>query len=327
MGYSRENLKRIKDELSEKRQNARAQAESRMHELEDKYPDLRALNKVIAETGGRIMDAVFSKDGKNIDEKLAQIEAEHEANIGFRKQFLETYGYPSDYLDVKYDCPICSDEGYDDNGKMCICMKRALAFATYESSGIGRLITKQSFDNFSTKYYAPGRERDNINQIVDYCRDYAEEFSSNSGENMLFCGTTGLGKTHLSTSVAKIVIDRGYDVVYETAQKIFDDFESEKFSRNYSDTRSSLTDRYFDCDLLIIDDLGTEMSTQFTVSCLYNLINTRINNEKSMIISTNLEKEKLRERYADRITSRLFGEFSVMVFLGKDIRAQKLKEE
>ncbi len=327
MSYSRENYRKIKEEFSQKRANALAGAEHRLSELEKKYPELKELNRVISQTGARIMDAVLIKDGKSVEEKLREIEAEHDANVGFRKQFLETYGYPSDYLDIHYDCALCSDEGYDDSGKMCICMKRALALATYESSGIGKLITKQNFDNFSFKYYAPGRERENINDIFDYCREYADTFSAKISENMLFCGTTGLGKTHLSTSVAKAVIDRGFDVVYVTAQKLFDDFESEKFSRNYSDTRGELTDKYFDCDLLIIDDLGTEMSTQFTVSCLYNLVNTRINTEKPMIINTNLEKEKMREKYADRITSRLFGEFSVMQFIGRDIRAQKLDEE
>lgn len=327
MGYSRENFKKIKDEFSKKRADALSEAENRMSQLERKYPELKELNRVISQTGGRIMDAVLIKDGKSVEEKLSEIEAEYEANVGFRKQFLETYGYPSDYLDIHFECPICSDEGYDNSGKMCKCMKRALALATYDSSGIGKLISKQSFDNFSFKYYKSGRERENITDIYDYAKEYAEIFSSKTSENLLFCGTTGLGKTHLSTAVAKTVIDSGFDVVYVTAQKMFDDFEFEKFSKSYSDTRGELTDRYFDCDLLIIDDLGTEMSTTFTVSCLYNLVNTRINTEKPMIINTNLEKEKMRERYADRITSRLFGEFSVMQFVGADIRAQKLDEE
>ena len=142
----------------------------------------------------------------------------------------------------------------------------------------------------------------------------------------MFYGTTGLGKTHLSTAIAKEVIDRGFDVVYTTAQDMFEAFEGVKFSRNYSSSQDNQTDKFFECDLLIIDDLGTEFSNQFTVSCLYNLINTRINSEKPMIINTNLNQNDLRERYADRITSRLFGEFSVMCFFGKDIRLKKLDE-
>lgn len=327
MGYSRENFKKIKEEFSAKKAKALSEAEYRLSELEKQHPELKELNRVISQTGARIMDAVLIKDGKSVEDKLKEIEKDYEMNVGFRKQFLETYGYPSDYFDIHYECDLCSDEGYDDNGRMCICMKRALALATYNSSGIGKLITKQNFDNFSFKYYKAGRERENITDIFDSAKEYADNFSSETSESLLFCGTTGLGKTHLSTAIAKRVIDSGFDVVYVTAQKIFDDFECEKFSKTYSDTRGDLTDRYFDCDLLIIDDLGTEMTTTFTVSCLYNLVNTRINTEKPMIINTNLEKEKMREKYADRITSRLFGEFSVMQFIGSDIRAQKLDEE
>ena len=326
MGYSRENLKKIKEEFAAKRRAAQAESERRTQELEKKYPDLKKLNGLIKETGVRIVETAFSHEG-DIKKKIKDIEAEYDANIGFRKTFLETYGYPGDYFDVKYECSLCNDEGYDENGKMCICMKRALALATYESSGIGKLMSKQSFDNFSLGYYDAGRERDNMKLVYDACKEYADEFTSKTTESMLFCGTTGLGKTHLSTSIAKCVIDRGFDVVYETAQKLFDDFEHEKFSRGYSEMGNSSTEKYFDCDLLIIDALGTELSTQFTVSCLYNLINTRINNEKPMIINTNLDRNELRQRYADRITSRLFGEFSVMPFCGRDIRIKKLDED
>ncbi|MBQ2766264.1 MAG: ATP-binding protein, partial [Clostridia bacterium] len=149
-------------------------------------------------------------------------------------------------------------------------------------------------------------------------------FDGVNGENVFFCGTTGLGKTHLSTAIAKTLIERGFDVVYDTAQNILSDFEYERFGRSYGDDSESRTDKYFDCDLLIIDDLGTEMTNQFTVSCLYNIINTRINHSKSMLISTNLTQNEIRERYSDRITSRLFGDFMVMRFVGKDIRLQKL---
>lgn len=325
MGYSRENLKKIKEQFKSKRINAEAEAEARIKKLEKEYPDLKALNKVISETSLRIVDAIMGPDRKNARETLAEIEKEYNQNVGFRVKFLETYGYPEDYLDVHYECSDCKDEGFDDRGNMCHCMRRALALATYKSSGIGKLIEKQSFENFDLKYYR-GKERDNLSEIVDKIKEFASDFTSKTTENLLLCGTTGLGKTHLSTAVAKVVIDKGYDVVYESAQNIFDAFESAKFSGCSLDEKNELTDKYFDCDLLIIDDLGTEMSTQFTVSCLYNLINTRMNAEKPMIINTNLERDKLRERYADRITSRLYGEFSVLQFKGKDIRAQKLDE-
>ncbi len=325
MGYNRENYKRIKDEFAAKRAAAISVAESRTEELERKYPDLKKLNLAIRETGLRIFDSAFEA-GVDIEKRVAEIEREYNENISFRSKFLEAYGYPTDYLDAKYECSACKDEGFDDDGKMCICMKRALALATYKSSGIGKLIEKQSFDNFKLDYYEKGKERDNMKAVLEDCRAYAGGFNSKTAENLLFFGTTGLGKTHLSTSIAKEVIDRGFDVVYVTAQDLFEDFEHDKFSRNYSSTQENSTEKYFECDLLIIDDLGTELSNQFTVSCLYNLINSRINSEKPMIINTNLNQNDLRDRYADRITSRLFGEFSVMCFFGKDIRLKKLDE-
>lgn len=321
MGYNRDNLKKIKEEFHAKRRAALEESEIRTRELENKYPDLKALNLAIRGVGASIIDAALSGKG-NVSERMKEIEKEYNDNITFRKTFLETYGYPVDYLDIHYECDKCNDEGYDEDGNMCICMKRALAMATYESSGLGKLLTRQSFDNFSLDYYENGNEKTNMRMIYDACREYAENFTSKTSENMLFFGTTGLGKTHLSTAVAKSVIDRGFDVVYVTAQTLFDDFEEDKFSRN--NNNGDLTEKYFGCDLLIVDDLGTELSTQFTVSCLYNIVNARINAEKPMIISTNLDRKELRQRYADRITSRLFGEFSVMCFTGTDIRAKKL---
>ena len=207
------------------------------------------------------------------------------------------------------------------NGKMCKCMRRALTLAGYESSGVLKLIGKQNFDTFDLTYYE-GAEKTNMERILDRAKRYAAGFDGKHMRNLLFIGTTGLGKTHLSSAIAKEVVEGGFDVVYESAQKIFSDFEAEKFGR--AAAGENRTERYLACDLLIIDDLGTEMQSQFTVSCLYNLVNTRLISEKSMIISTNIRKEELLAKYTDRITSRLFGEFEICVFAGKDIRSQKL---
>ena len=143
--------------------------------------------------------------------------------------------------------------------------------------------------------------------------------------NLLLIGGTGLGKTHLSSALAKRVIERGFDVKYVSAMDLISDFELKRFGNSISAHESDDTATYYDCDLLIIDDLGTEMTNQFTVSCLYNVINVRINNAKCTVISTNLAQNDLRQRYWDRITSRLFGEYRPLLFVGTDIRAQKLR--
>ncbi len=178
------------------------------------------------------------------------------------------------------------------------------------------------FEAFSLDYYPPAA-LDRMRHNLQMLKSFADTFGEGEPKSWLLFGATGLGKTHLSTAVAKTVLDRGYDVVYETAQNFFSDFEAERF-HSYGQDAPASTARYFSCDLLILDDLGTELTNQFTVSCLYNLINSRIISGRSTIINTNLPSAELRKRYDDRITSRLLGEYKPLVFRGKDIRSQKL---
>ena len=161
-----------------------------------------------------------------------------------------------------------------------------------------------------------------MTSVLNACRSYAESFDPEKSGNLLMLGGTGLGKTHLSSAIARRVIEGGFDVRYTTAINLFGDFETEQFGNRVP--RGELTDAYFDCDLLILDDLGTELVNQFTVSCLYNLLNVRINRRLPILISTNLDQRALLDTYSERITSRLFGEFVPAVFSGVDVRRQKL---
>ncbi len=323
MGYNKENYARIRQEYADKNLRAKKAAERRAEELHEKYPQLLKIDRVLSETGLNIFrEAMGGKE--DLDKRIARLRESNEELCAARGAYLESIGYPRDYTAVKYECDICKDTGFVDT-KLCECMRRDLILAGYESSGIGNLIKTQSFDSFDLNYYnRSSDERANMELILRKCKEYVSGFSESCGENLFFCGTTGLGKTHLSTAVAKGIIDRGYDVVYDTAQNILSDFEHERFNRGYGDNSESATDKYFECDLLIIDDLGTEISNQFTLSCLYNIINTRINHSKSMLISTNLMQNDIRSRYSDRITSRLFGDFMVLKFVGRDIRMQKV---
>jgi DNA replication protein DnaC len=265
--------------------------------------------------------------GERLEAEIAKLKAQNEVLLGDRSSFLQSHGIPADYSDVKYECNDCMDTGFC-GLTMCRCMKEKLVMAGYESSGIGNLIRTKTFDNFDPNYQKQDPKAVANNRLVyDFCKQYAEGFEDTGAPNLLFLGATGLGKTHLSTAIAGRVIARGYDVVCETAQNFFGDFEFERFNRPYGGrdgVEELKTDKYFDCDLLILDDLGTEMANQFTVSCLYNIINTRLNRGKSMIINTNLTRDELKKRYADRITSRLFGEFNPLLFLGRDMRELKL---
>ncbi|MBO5023771.1 MAG: ATP-binding protein [Clostridia bacterium] len=323
MGYNAENCRKIAAIYSEKNFRAQKEAEARKEKLHMLFPEIAEIDRVLSETGMKIFSAALSGEG-NIDKRIAELKRANDELLEARREILVSHGYPADYSDLKFECDKCRDTGYVE-GKMCSCMRRDLVMAGYESSGIGKLIAKQNFENFDLSYYK-GAEYEQMSRVFESVSDFANTFRENSGRNLLFIGMTGLGKTHLSSACAKAIIERGFDVVYESAQNIFSDFEYERFSRGYNnDEQSSKTDRYFECDLLIIDDLGTELSNQFTTSCLYNIVNTRMCAGKSIIINTNLKRGELMEKYQDRVTSRLFGEFEVCLFVGRDIRSQKLE--
>ena len=320
MSFSRDNVSRVRADFVNRRREAAAESDRRKAELYGKIPELFLLDRQISSVGVQVMGAAIG--GGDVDGALSAMKKNHDALRARRAKLLEAAGYPADYSDIRYRCETCLDTGFVGT-RMCACMRRELVAAGYESAGIGTLMQTQGFDSFSLSYYT-GQERDAMARNLDALSDFARHFADRRGESWLLIGATGLGKTHLSTAVAKEVIDGGHDVVYETAHGIFSAFETERFGRG--EAEAGTTDRYFVCDLLIIDDLGTELSNQFTVSCLYNIINSRVNARRSTIINTNLTGAELRARYADRITSRLFGEFRPLMFAGKDVRAQKLKE-
>ncbi len=317
MGYSRENMRYASEKLAERRQNAERTADANRARLHEISAEAVRLDKELSRAGLEAFRIAIS--GGNVEERIAKLRRENEAMQETRRALLRSLGLPENYTKPQYTCTLCNDTGYTEQG-MCACLKRLLTEAGFRSSGLGGLIEKQSFDNFSLSYYK-GEALVAATRVLKDAKQFAEEFSSSNEAHLLFIGGTGLGKTHLSTAIARRVIERGYDVVYETAQNIIADFEFDRFKSGYG-TEESRSDKYFDCDLLIMDDLGAELTNQFTVSSLYNIINTRINSGKSMIISTNLGQEGLRERYDDRITSRLFGEFYVYRFKGTDIRRQ-----
>ena len=157
-----------------------------------------------------------------------------------------------------------------------------------------------------------------MREIFEYCRCYADDFGKCS-DSLFMHGATGLGKTHLSLAIANVVVEKGFEVIYGSAQNLLSSLEREKFGGGSGEMEKEL----LDCDLLIIDDLGSEFSTQFTVACIYNIINTRINLGKPVIISTNLTGEELEAKYTQRITSRIIGSYVSLLFIGKDIRQLK----
>ena len=319
MGYSIDVISSVRDAYEAKR---KANEDKRIMRLSKAYalcPEIKDIDDSLKNTSRQIASAISLGKEKCLEE-ISKIKSENLALQARREELLLSLGLDKNYTDMQYDCPICNDTGYVD-GVICKCYKNALKLKSYEHSGLSRLLEKQSFDTFSFDYYE-GNEKNTMKQNFDDLLSFAKEFDSDKRSFLLY-GPTGLGKTHLSTAVAKYLLDNGYDVVYETAQNVFSDFEKDRFRDRFSD-EACISDKYLECDLLILDDLGTEMVTSFSVSCLYNIINTRLNKGLPIIASTNLRSDEIRKIYHDRITSRLFGEFIIKQFFGQDIRKQKI---
>ena len=324
MAYNRDNIQKVKELLAARRSEAVSTSMRRKAEMEAKIPGYGELEEALAGTGARIMQAAFSHA---LDD--ATVAAIREDNRLLREKkgaLLQRYGYPADYTDIQYTCEACSDTGYR-GIEMCSCMRKELIRAGVESAGLASLIKTQNFETFSLDFYE-NHDRIIMENNVRRLRQYAESFSADTADSWLFAGATGLGKTHLSTAVADVVISRGFDVIYDSVQEILAVYEEDRFSHGegIQHQRGRTVESLLECDLLIMDDLGTELTNQFTVSSLYSMINTRINRGKSTIINTNLTQSEIRSRYTDRIASRLFGEYKPLLFKGVDVRAQKLRK-
>lgn len=316
MAYRKEYLSKVKQQYTEKRARALGAAKARLAEMHKAYPELAKIDAALAETGIKLVGAI-SLGATGITERVAAIREENERLQQDRADMLVFYGFPADYTDVHYECALCEDTGYRGQ-RVCPCMKRALSLLALERAGLAPLARTQRFETFSLDYYR-GDDRVTMQKNLEICREWAQGFSPSS-ESLLFLGKTGLGKTHLSTSIALTVIDKGYDVIYVSAPTLLLSLEAEKFGREASVPFREAED----ADLLILDDLGTENPSPLHVNFLYQLINTRMVAGKPTLINTNLSVREIKERYTDRVASRLLGEYLVLGFVGQDIRMQKI---
>ena len=311
--YINDNYRKVKEDIENRRLQARATAEERNAMLRERYEDIREIDDELTQTGLHLFRAATRGEGiEGIRERNRELNER-------RRALLVRYGYPENYTDVQYTCPLCADTGFQ-GIRMCTCFREALIRENIRSSGIGSLMDRQSFENFDLSWYKRKNEQTyaQMCRVYECAKAYAEGFHAGS-ENLLLIGTTGSGKTHISTAIASVVVSRGYGVIYDTAQNIIEAFEADHFHRSRDDGR--ISDKYLECDLLVLDDLGTEFLNSFSLSCLYNLINTRQNRGLSTVISTNLSVKGLAERYEDRIYSRLVGSgFRILPFDGDDHR-------
>ena len=261
------------------------------------------------------------RGGAELNAAIKALEDESLALQAKKAELLVERGYEMDYLDDIFSCKTCRDTGYF-GGKMCSCLKAMYNAEVTRELGTLLKNSDECFEKFDLSLYGDARESMEI--VYNTCREYANSFSERS-MNLMFQGGTGLGKTFLSACIARVVAGNGHSVCYDTASSALEAFETKKFSRDAQAAENAAVkvERMLDCELMILDDLGTEMPTPMSVSALYTLINTRLVNGRKTVISTNLTDAELSKRYNPQICSRLEGEFTKLPFFGSDIRLTK----
>lgn len=303
--------------ITDRRLKALNENEQRIREINQKIPQIREINDTLFNTGREIIKLISESRGQDVSQKIERIRQNNLGAQAMCRQLLVNGGYPADYLDVHFTCPECKDTGY--RGHMyCDCLKKLLGKLAADELNKNAQLELSSFSSFKLSYYS-GNDYFTMEKIYNYARKYAQEFSEDS-ESVLMFGKTGLGKTHLSLAIADEVLKKGYTVIYDSVINILRNIEKEHFSYEHS---SDMIDMVMDADLLILDDLGTEYETKFYNSTIYNIINTRLNSRKPTIISTNMDFRKLKERYDERVASRLITMYTGLEFAGEDIRLLK----
>lgn len=312
-------IMKIYDEIKESQKRA---LEGRKEEVRRKVPQIESIEREIGKLCIKVSINAL-QDMPNREEHLKSLR-ETITNLRMKKtELLVSNGYPMDYLDLHHSCNKCKDTGYIGLEK-CSCYKQKLNKLYYRNSDLFNVSDKNNFANFTMDFYSTQNDgpekyspRENMKKIVSGCLKFVSNFK-NTDENILFYGNSGTGKTFLSHCMAKDLVDHGHFVVYKTAEELIKNLRDVRFNNN-----SILEDHLINCDLLIIDDLGTEMSSEFSKAELFNLLNTKLLRNKKMLISTNYSLDELLSLYSERITSRLFGNFTLYKFYGKDIRLQK----
>lgn len=315
----------LKYEFQKRRDKAFHDQEDRRQEINQAIPKIAEIDKQISKLGLSIAMAAI----KNPDQSKLELKAIEE-EIKMLKQekmiLLTEKNIPPSYLDIHFQCDICEDTGFI-KGKPCKCYKKEMIKISYQHSNITDVLERENFDTFNLDVFSEeynesfkSSPKQHMADVLSICESFVLNFDLNDRKNLMFYGQTGLGKTFLCNCIAKALLDKNHTVLYQTSFRIIDVISQYRFSRVKDEDLRFKYDMLISCDLLIIDDLGTEMINSFTTTEIFNIINTRLLEDKKTIISTNFTLGQLTENYSERITSRMFGHYDFIPFFGKDLR-------
>lgn len=325
MALSNSQYNALMREYEQQQRKDRVERDARIQEVYRRIPQIEKLDQEIAGSGAECARMALHGDPnarETLRRKLADLREQ-------KQILLAAGGYPADYMEMRYRCPDCQDTGYM-NGHRCHCFERKRLQVLYAQSNIEEVLKRENFDTLTFGYYddeqlLPGLNRtvfSYMQLVVKRCREFAENFPR-SGQNILFTGSTGVGKTFLTNCIAKALMDRYVSVIYLSSPDLFEIFSKYKFGRGSEEDCEEAYRHILECEMLIIDDLGTEVNNTFVSSQLFYCINERINRKKGTIISTNLSMDMMRDAYSDRVTSRIMSSYMMIPLYGGDIRVRK----
>lgn len=302
----------------EKQNQHNRQLEKRTQEIYMECPQYRELDERVASLGAAYARKLLAGD----DSAPSRLKEELAAIASQKALLLENNGYPADYLLTAYECPDCKDTGYL-NAKKCHCFRQKMITFLYEQSNIQEQLRTENFDHLSTEYYE-GPHLQRFEAALQGCHEFIENFNTDY-QNLLFCGTVGTGKSFLSSCITKELIERGFCVIYFSSAALFEKLSQIAFDYRSKEELALFYEDIYSCDLVIIDDLGTELTNAFVSSQLFSFLNERHIRKKSTLISTNLSLEEIRDRYSDRIFSRITSNYGIYKLTGPDIRMYKTR--
>lgn len=319
-------LSEIMRQYEQQREKNLEELEKRKLEVQKRIPRIREVDVELAQIGLEIAKAVF-KDPSLVDSAVQQIQKISQKLKREKAILLTDNNFPLNYLDLQFRCKSCKDTGFQENNKRCKCFEKQLVEKAYNFSSLGQKLKRENFRTFNVGLFSSESidqttPQKRITEILASAHSFISRINKKPAENMLFTGHTGVGKTFLCSCIAKELMDKHYSVIYQTAFQIIDIISQYKFSDKQDYQLKSSYDLIFTVDLLIIDDLGTEMINSFTQAEAFNIVNTRLLNDKSTIISTNLTPIEISKNYGERLGSRILGHYEIHQFLGSDLRLQ-----